>query len=75
VRVGKAHCATLEQKGYVPISVAAARTGFDAATIGRWIDSGHVRALRVAGTRFVEWESVVTHVGPEAMKLLTPDGG
>jgi len=75
VRVGKAHCVALEQKGYVPISVAATRTGFDVATIGRWIDLGRVHAIRVAGTRFVEWESVVTHVGPEAMKLLTPEGG
>ena len=69
MRIGK-HKVALAKKGFMPVSEAAKKVGFDAGTLTRWAEEGVIHSIHVAGVRFIEFKSLLTHIGPEASALL-----
>lgn len=69
MRTGK-YKEKLAAQGFVLVSEAAERVGTAPATVTKWIKDGHIKSITVAGTRFIEWASLLKHLGPEGAKLL-----
>ena len=59
----------MRQRGYVPSTEAASRVGVHKSTLYRWIRDRRVVAVDFNGAYFIEWNSVVDHLG-EAGKVL-----
>ena len=59
----------MQNEGYLLCTDAASRIGIHKATLYRWIRDGVVRAVDFNGAYFVEWGSVVDHMGEVAQIL------
>ncbi len=54
----------LRDKGYMLCTEVAQKIGVHKATLYRWIRDGVVKALDFNGAYYVDWSSVVEHMGP-----------
>lgn len=59
----------LEERGYIKSVIAAKRVGVHRATLYRWIRNGSVEAVDLSGAYYVQWDSVVRHLGQVAEVL------
>lgn len=70
---------SMREKGYLLCTEVAQRVGIHKATVYRWVRDGRVRAKDFSGAYYVEWASVVEHLGEVANVLgftkEVPDGG
>lgn len=54
---------SMREKGYLLCTEVAQRVGIHKATVYRWIRDGRVRVKDFSGAYYVEWVSVVEHLG------------
>lgn len=59
----------LRNKGYLLCTEVAKKVGVHKATLYRWIRDGVVKALDFNGAYYVDWSSVVEHMGKVAKVL------
>jgi hypothetical protein len=59
----------LREQGYFPISEIAGKIGVHYSTVYRWVRENIVASLDFGGAHYVEWKSVVAHLGEVANVL------
>lgn len=59
----------MREKGFLTCTEVARRIGIHKATVYRWVKDGRVRAKDFSGAYYVEWASVVEHLGDVAEVL------
>ncbi len=60
----------LRAEGYVPAREASELAGVDIATVYRWADDGKVDGLQMGRHRYVLYASLLTYLGPHAVRVL-----
>ena len=66
--------ARMRTKGYISASEVSRMVGVTPAAISGWIERGNVRALHVGGRVYVEVNSVLQYLGPQAAAALGVTG-
>lgn len=59
----------LRKRGYYLCSEVAQKLGVHKTTLYRWIRDGRIEALDFNGAYYVEWDSLVKHLGEVASVL------
>lgn len=59
----------MRQRGFLLVAEAARKIGKTPQTIYRWIDGGNAEGLREGFRRYVRWSSILTHLGPDAVRI------
>lgn len=54
---------SMREKGFLLCTEVADLVGVHKATVYRWVRDGRVRAKDFSGAYYVEWESVLEHLG------------
>lgn len=62
--------AAMSQRGYISAPDAAKLIGHAQSTLYRWIDDGLIEGVEIAASRYIKVESLIKHLGPDAVKLL-----
>ena len=62
--------ATLRAKGYVPAKRVAERLKCSYSTVFRWAKAGKVSVVKVGGSTFVDWNSVLRTLNPKVAVAL-----
>lgn len=56
-------------QGYLTCTETAGRVGVSRATVYRWIRNGWISSVDVSGAYYVNWQSVLAHLGDAANVL------
>lgn len=62
--------ARMRAQGYWTVEDLSTKVCMSKSGIYKWIDEQRVRSTRIGNAVFVELDSVITHLGPEAAALL-----
>ena len=68
----------MREKGYVTCAVAAEKAGVSVFSIYRWVEDKKVTSVSVGRHLYVQYDSLLTYLGPDAAKaldLVGPRGG
>jgi len=59
----------MRSEGYLLVREAARKIGVSSQTIYRWIAENKVEGFRNGYRRYVNWRSILRHLGPQACKI------
>lgn len=60
----------MRAKGFIPATRIAEQTGYTSSAVRRWVAEGKVKGIMAGGEMFVDFETLVFHIGDEAARAL-----